>query len=144
VALRGPASQEGAARPAPDFTKVLATLARTVTLALCGAFCHGSQKYHADQEQSRALGVRAVVVGGRMTMGYVGELLDAALGERWARSGRRLVKFTTVRWPAEPIRVTAGIGRPDADDPSRDTVRARVEKRDGTVVLVAEGSVARM
>ena len=68
---------------------------------------------------------------------------DAALGERWARGGRLLVKFTNVLWPAETIRVTAGIGGPAPDDPSRDTVLARVEKADGTVVLVAEGSVAR-
>jgi hypothetical protein len=78
-----------------------------------------------------------------MTMGYVGELLDGALGERWARTGRLLVKFTNVLWPTETIRVTAGLGEPLKDDPSRDTVLARVEKADGTVVLVAEGSVSR-
>ncbi|MGD9891609.1 MAG: hypothetical protein AB7R89_20625 [Dehalococcoidia bacterium] len=143
VELRDPASKEGAARPAPQMTSVLATLERTVTLEMCGEFFHGSKNYHSDKEQSRALGFRDVVVGGRMTMGYVGEVLDAALGERWARGGRLLVKFTNVLWPAETIRVTAGIGGPDADDPSRDTVLARVEKVDGTVVLVAEGSVVR-
>ena len=61
----------------------------------------------------------------------------------WARSGRLLVKFTNVLWPAEAIRVTVGLGGPAADDPSRETVLARVEKADGTVVIVAEGSVAR-
>jgi hypothetical protein len=143
VALRDPASKEGAARPAPQVSNVLATLERTVTLEMCGEFFHGSKNYHSDKEQSRALGFRDVVVGGRMTMGYVGELLDAALGVRWSRTGRMLVKFTNVLWPAESILVTAGLGGPDPDDPSRDTVLARVEKTDGTVVLVAEGSVAR-
>ena len=143
VELRDPASKEGAGRTAPPMRRELATLERTVSLAMCGEFFHGSKNYHSDAEQSRALGFRDVVVGGRMTMGYVGELLDATLGERWARSGRLLVKFTNVLWPAEAIRVTAGLGEPVPADPARDTVLARVEKADGTVVLVAEGSVAR-
>jgi acyl dehydratase len=143
VELRDPASKEGAGRPAPQMGHELATLERTISLEMCGEFFHGAKNYHSDQEQSRALGFRDVVVGGRMTMGYVGELLDAALGERWARTGRLLVKFTNVLWPAETIRVTAGLGGPAPADPSRETVLARVEKADGTVVLVAEGSVAR-
>ena len=143
VALRDPASKEGAGRTAPQIGRELATLERTVSLEMCGEFFHGTRNYHSDKEQSRALGFRDVVVGGRMTMGYVGELLDAALGERWARTGRLLVKFTNVLWPAETIRVTAGLGEPAPDDPSRDTVLARVEKNDGTVVLVADGSVVR-
>ncbi len=143
VELRDPASKEGAGRIVPQMRRELATLERTVSLEMCGEFFHGAKNYHSDTEQSRALGFRDVVVGGRMTMGYVGELLDATLGERWARSGRLLVKFTNVLWPAEAIRVTAGLGAPAPDDPSRDTVLARVEKTDGTVVLVTEGSVAR-
>jgi hypothetical protein len=143
VELRDPASKEGAGRPAPVIEHELAALERTISLEMCGEFFHGAKNYHSDKEQSRALGFRDVVVGGRMTMGYVGELLDAALAERWARSGRLLVKFTNVLWPTETIRVTAGLGGPATDDPMRDTVLARVEKSDGTVVIVAEGSVAR-
>ncbi len=143
VELRDPASKESAGRPAPRMTSELATLDRTVSLEMCGEFFHGSKNYHSDKEQSRALGFRDVVVGGRMTMGFVGELLDAALGERWARTGRLLVKFTNVLWPVEAIRITAGLGEPAPDDPSRDTVLARVEKAGGAVVLIAEGSVSR-
>ena len=143
VALRDPASKEGAGRPAPALTRELASLDRTVSLEMCGEFFYGSKNYHSDKEQSRALGFTDVVVGGRMTMGYVGELLDQALGERWARSGRLLVKFTNVLWPAESIHCTVGLGAPDPADPARDTVLARVEKANGVVVLVAEGSVAR-
>jgi hypothetical protein len=142
VELRDPASKEGAGRAAPGMQRGLASLERLVTLEMCGEFFHGAKNYHSDKEQSRALGFRDVVVGGRMTMGYVGELLDTALGERWSRGGRLLVKFTNVLWPAETIRVTAGLGGPAPDDPSREIVLARVEKTDGTVVLVAEGSVA--
>ena len=143
VEFRDPASKEGAGRALPQMVAELATIERTVSLEMCGEFFHGSKNYHSDKEQSAALGFRDVVVGGRMTMGYVGELLDSTLGERWARTGRLLVKFTNVLWPSESIRVTAGLGGPVPEDPTRDVVLARVEKADGTVVLVAEGSVSR-
>jgi acyl dehydratase len=141
VQLRDPSAKEGAARATPRMVRELASLERTVTLEMCGEFFHGSKNYHSDRQQSAELGFPNVVVGGRMTMGYAGELLDRALGERWARGGRLLVKFTNVLWPEEPIRITVGLGEPDAGDPSRETVLARIEKADGTVVLVAEGSV---
>ena len=143
VALRDPASKEGAGRAPPRMMRELAALERTVSLEMCGEFFHGAKNYHADKEQSRALGFRDVVVGGRMTMGYVGELLDAALGERWARGGRLLVKFTNVLWPAETIPVAAGLGGRAPDAPLRETVLPRVEKADGTVVPIAQGSVVR-
>jgi hypothetical protein len=143
VQLRDPSAKEGAGRAAPAMTRELATLDRIVTLEMCGEFFHGSKNYHSDRQQSAELGFPDVVVGGRMTMGYVGELLDATLGERWARGGRLLVKFTNVLWPNEPIRVTVGLGDPPAGDPTRDTVLGRIEKADGTVVIVAEGSVPR-
>ncbi len=143
VVLRDPASKEGASRPAPEMAAELATMERTVTLEMCGELFHGSKNYHTDKEQSKALGFRDVVVGGRMTMGFIGELLDSTFGERWARSGRLLVKFTNVLWPGEVCRVTLGLGGVDPNDPTRDTVVARAEKPDGTVVIVAEGSIAR-
>ena len=143
VQFRDPAAKEGASAPRTEANRELASLERTVSLEMCGEFFHGSKNYHSDRAQSAELGFRDVVVGGRMTMGYVGELLDQSLGERWARSGRLLVKFTNVLWPSEAIRVSVGLGAPLPDDPSRETVIGRVEKADGTVVLVAEGTVAR-
>ena len=143
VAFRDPSTKEGAARALPTIMGELGSIERTVSLEMCGEFFFGAKNYHSDKEQSAALGFPDVVVGGRMTMGYVGELLDATLGERWARTGRLLVKFTNVLWPAETIAVIAGIGGPLVSDTSRQVVLGRVTKSDGTVVLVAEGSVSR-
>ena len=141
VQLRSPAEKEGATRSAAEIVHELGSIERTVSLEMCGQFFYGSRNYHSDREASRELGFSDVVVGGRMSMGYVGELLDSALGDRWATTGRLLVKFTNVLWPGEMIRVTAGVTR--GVDPERESLAARVEKSDGTVVLVAEGSVAR-
>ncbi|HZQ36797.1 MAG TPA: hypothetical protein VFD32_12750 [Dehalococcoidia bacterium] len=143
VHLRDPKEKEGARTFAPPSGRELGTIETSVTLAMCGRFFHGAANYHSDAEKSRELGFRDVVVGGRMTMGYVGELLDQALGERWARGGRLLVKFTNVLWPEEPIRVRATTTGPRADTPEREGIFAWVEKTDGTIVLVAEGSLQR-
>lgn len=143
VRLRPPSEKEGArAASGPPRGDDLGTLERTISLEMCGLFFHGSRSYHSDREQSKALGFQDVVVGGRMTMGLAGEVLDRALGGRWATSGRLLVKFTNVLWPGEPIRVTARATGPLTGDPARMGVYAWVEKADGTVVLVADGSVA--
>ncbi len=143
VRLRDPQEKEGARSFERPAGRDLGAIETTVTLAMCGRFFHGTANYHSDAERSRALGFRDVVVGGRMTMGYAGELLDRALGERWARGGRLLVKFTNVLWPEEPIRVRAVATGPCVDAPEREGVFAWVEKTDGTMILVAEGSMAR-
>jgi hypothetical protein len=142
VQLRDPKQKEGARSFEVPAGNDLGSIERKVTLEMCGEFFHGSRSYHSDKEASRELGFRDVVVGGRMSMGYVGELLESALGDAWARSGRLLVKFTNVLWPEETIRVRGVLPGPLEDDPSRQGVFAWVEKADGTIVLVAEGSFA--
>jgi acyl dehydratase len=143
VHLRDPKEKEGARTFARPSGRELGSIETTITLAMCGQFFHGSKNYHSDAEASRELGFRDVVVGGRMTMGYVGELLERALGDRWAETGRLLVKFTNVLWPDEPIRVQAVLTGPSGEAADREGVFGWVEKTDGTVVLVAEGSVMR-
>ncbi len=143
VQLRDPSSKEGHGKVLPQMITELASIERKISLEMCGEFFYGSKSYHSDKAASAELGFTDVVVGGRMTMGYVGELLETTLGDRWTRSGRLLVKFTNVVWPDDTIRVTVGLGGPSEEDPTRDIVLARVEKADGTVAIVAEGSVDR-
>jgi hypothetical protein len=143
VHLRDPKEKEGARTFEKPAGRHLGSIETTLTLGMCGQFFHGASSYHSDAERSSALGFRDVVVGGRMTMGYVGELLERALGERWTQTGRLVVKFTNVLWPDEPIRVQAVVTGPSVDAADREGVFGWVEKQDGTIVLVAEGSVAR-
>ncbi len=144
VKLREPSEKEGARTAASlPAGRAVAGPTHGITLEMCGQFFHGSKNYHSDREQSRELGFKDVVVGGRMTMGYVGELLETELGTAWAQTGRLLVKFTNVTWPGETVRASAVVTGPLPGDPSRQAVIARVEKADGTVVIAAEGSFAR-
>ncbi len=143
VRLRAPTEKEGARAFAPPTGREIAAIERTITLDMCVTFFQGARTYHADAGASRALGFSDVVVGGRMTMAYVGELLEGALGERWTRSGRLLVKFTNVLAPGESIRARALLTGTVDGEPDREGVFATVERTDGTTILVADGSVAR-
>ena len=143
VHLRDPAEKAGGRTFNRPVGRDLGSIETTITLDMCGRFFHGSSSYHTDADRSRDLGFRDVVVGGRMTMGYIGELLERALGSRWAESGRLLVKFVNPLWPNEPIRAGAVLTGPCAEEPDREGVFGWVEKQDGTIVIVVEGSVQR-
>lgn len=141
VTLRAPESKEGARQARRPAGESFDGPPHTITLEMCGAFFHGRRNYHTDREASAELGFADVVVGGKMTMSYVGELLEDRFGDAWQGSGKLLVKFTNIVWPNETVRARAIITGPRADDAGRTQVFAWLEKADGTVAIVAEGSV---
>lgn len=143
VQFRDPKKKEGARKFIVPEGDPVAGFERTITLEMCGQYFHGNRSYHTDLEASKALGFRDVVVGGRMTMSYVGHLLDNHFGERWFQSGRLDLKFTNPVWPNDHISVKGIATGSAADDPSRDAVFAWIEKDDGTIVLIANASAAR-
>jgi len=82
------------------------------------------------------------VVGGRMTMGYVGHILEERFGEAWWRSGSFDLKFTNPVWPGDAITVNGVVTGPDPDDPERTAAFVWIAKADGTVALIARAGVA--
>ena len=116
---------------------------RTITLEMCGQYFHGSRSYHTDLKASRELGFEDVVVGGRMTMSYIGHLLDGHFGDRWFRSGQLDLKFTNPCWPNDHISIKGVAMGPSVEDSARESVFAWIEKDDGTIVIIANASVAR-
>jgi acyl dehydratase len=141
VEFRDPSKKEGVRKfdvpqgtPLEGFDKV-------VTLEMCGQYFHGSKSYHTDKEASLELGFEDVVVGGRMTMAYVGHLLDTHFGERWFNTGKLDVKFTNPTWPNDRISMK-GVATGKSEDGTRENVFAWIEKDDGTIVLIAYASVA--
>ena len=141
VEFRDPEKKEGRRKFDVPTGKEIPGFDRVVTLEMCGQYFHGSKSYHTDKEASLELGFHEVVVGGRMTMAYVGHLLDSYYGQRWFESGSLDVKFTNPTWPNDHIFVK-GIDTGRSEDGSRDTAFAWIEKADGTIVLIAQASVA--
>ncbi len=142
VALRDPKRKDGARRFQVPDGKPIEMLDRTISLEMCGLFFPGHANYHTDKQASFELGFPDVVVGGRMTMAYVGEVLERHFGESWWRGGTLDVKFTNIVWPGEHITVRGVVTGLSAEDPPRTEAFLWIEKDEGTVALVASASVA--
>lgn len=143
VEFRDPTKKEGARKFIVPDGEPIEPLDRTITLEMCGQYFHGSTSYHTDLAASQELGFQQVVVGGAMTMSYLGHALDAHFGAPWWTSGELDIKFTNPTWPDDHITVKGVATGPSEDDPSRDHVFAWIEKDDGTIVLIANATVAR-
>ena len=142
VELRDPRKKPGARRFDVPEGERFGGLERTISLEMCGQFFHGNASYHTDRAASRELGFRDVVVGGRMTIGYVGHILEERFGEAWWRSGAFDLKFTNPVWPGDAITVNGVVTGRDPGDPERTAAFVWIAKADGTIALIARAGVA--
>lgn len=142
VQFRDPTKKEGTRKfLIPDGVPI-PQLESNITLEMCGEFFHGNKSYHTDLKSSEALGFNNVVVGGRMTMSYVGHLVEQHFGEKWWSSGELDIKFTNPVWPNDKLFIKGiDIGILKADK-NRSGVFTWIEKSDGTIVLIGNASVA--
>ena len=141
VKLRDPKVKEGVRRFAVPQGEELDPIDRTITLEMCGSFFHGNRNYHTNKEAAEELGFSNVVVGGKMTMSYVGELMDRRFAQGWLEGGSLDVKFTNIVWPDEHVTARGVItGRAEEEGGTRATVAVWAEKDDGTVVIVGTAS----
>ena len=114
---------------------------RRITLEMCGAYFHGDVNYHTDKEASEALGFEDVVVGGRMTMSYLGDMMDRRFGKGWFEGGTLDIKFTNIVWPNEVVTARGVItDKVEEKGGTRARVTVWMEKPDGTVVIVGKAS----
>jgi acyl dehydratase len=142
VTLRDPASKEGARQEGELSGEPLSIeLRKTFTPEMCDEFFYRSRNYHNDKDASKELGFGNTVIGGRMTLSCVTELLTRHFGRGFYLGGRLDVKFTNVLGPNEPF-TTRGIitGRRVEGGPTRAEVTVYCEKADGTKVIVASAS----
>jgi acyl dehydratase len=142
VALRDPAAKEGARRHAePTGQPLPIELRKCFTEEMCNEFFFRSRNYHNDRDASRELGFRDTVIGGRMTLSCVTELMTRQFGRGFYEGGRLDVKFTNVLWPNERF-TTRGVvtNRTAEGGRTRAEVAVFCEKDDGTKVIVANAS----
>jgi acyl dehydratase len=142
VTLRDPGAKEGARQHAePSGEPLSLELSKTFSDAMCNEFFYKRRNYHNDKDASKELGFDNTVIGGRMTLSCVTELLTRHFGGGFYLGGRLDVKFTNVLWPDEPF-TTRGIitGRSREDGRTRAQVTVFCEKADGTKIIVANAS----
>ncbi|MFQ5934527.1 MAG: MaoC/PaaZ C-terminal domain-containing protein, partial [Dehalococcoidia bacterium] len=137
VKLRDPKSKQGGRRFQVPPGEELKPVERTITLEMCGAYFHGDTNYHTDKKVAEELGFDDVVVGGRMTMSYLGEMMDKSFDKGWFEGGTLDIKFTNIVWPGDRV-VAKGVitDRAKENGDTRAKVSLWMEKEDGTVVIV--------
>ena len=141
VELRDPKKKEGVRKFDVPQGEELDPIERRITLEMCGAYFHGDVNYHTDKEASEALGFEDVVVGGRMTMSYLGDMMDRRFGKGWFEGGTLDIKFTNIVWPNEVVTARGVItDRVEEKGGTRARVTVWMEKPDGTVVIVGKAS----
>ena len=142
VALRDPAAKEGAQQHAePSGEPLSLELHKRFSVDMCNEYFYKRPNYHNDKTASRELGFGDVVIGGRMTLSCVTELLTRHFGRGFYQGGHLDVKFTNVLWPDEPFTVRGVItGRTPENGGTRAHVAVTCEKVDGTKIIVATAS----
>ena len=137
VALRDPKKKEGARKFEVPAGTAIESITREIDLEMCGVFFHGRKTYHTDKNASEALGFDEVVIGGKMTMALVGQMLEQHFGRRFYEGGTLDVKFTNIVWPGDRITAKGVITR---EEDGRAYLTVWMEKDDGTVVIVGSAS----
>ncbi len=142
VTLRDPGAKEGTrAHAEPAGEPLSLTLRKAITDAMCDEYFYRSRNYHNDKDASKELGFGDTVIGGRMTLSCVTELLTRHFGRGFYEGGRLDAKFTNVLWPNEPFTVRGIItGRTSDNGRTRADVTVYCEKDDGTKIIVANAS----
>ncbi len=142
VALRDPKAKEGAKQHVePTGEPLSLEIKKAFTEEMCREFFFTRLNYHNDKEASKELGFGDVVIGGRMTLSCITELLTRHFGRGFYLGGHVDVKFTNVLWPNEPF-TTRGVitGRREAEGKTCADVAVFCEKADGTKIIVGSAS----
>lgn len=142
VALRKPSDKEGVRKFNVPKGEEIDSVNSVIDLEMCGTFFHGNKNYHTDKRASEELGFEEVVVGGKMTISYLGDMLDRNFGDRWYEWGSLDVKFTNITWPGDKVTARGVITENLAPDGTgRFEVNVWMEKEDGTVTIVGNAYV---
>ncbi len=141
VKLRDPKQKEGVRKFNVPDGEAIAPIEADITLEMCGSFFHGNKNYHTDKRAAEELGFEEVVVGGRMTMSYIGDMMDRRFGKGWYEGGKLDIKFTNIVWPDDRITARGVItDRVPEDGGTRAYVAVWMEKPDGTVAIIGTAS----
>ena len=139
VALRKPSDKEGVRKFNVPAGQRITPVSSEIDLEMCGTFFHGDKNYHTDRAASEDLGFEEVVVGGKMTLSYIGDMLDRNFGKNWYEGGNLDVKFTNIVWPRDKVTAHGVISEESTSDHSK--VRVWMEKEDGTVTIVGNAKI---
>ena len=141
VKLRDPKQKESIRKFQVPDGEAVGPVESDISLEMCGTFFHGNRSYHTSEEAAKELGFDRVVVGGRMTMSYIGDMMDRRFGKGWFEGGKLDIKFTNIVWPDDHVTIKGVItDRLDENGSTRANVAVWVENQDGAVCVVGTAS----
>lgn len=141
VDLRDARGKEGAITATTPVGKELPSLKKAITIEMSRKYFGGVINYHTDKAAAQALGFKDVVVGGRMELCLVSELMAREFGVGWFQGGRMDIKFTNVLWLNEPLDIRGFIrDRTPEHDKTRVHLDIIGDKVDGTRTIAGTAS----
>jgi hypothetical protein len=144
--VRSKATGPRRARPEPEAdagdSEPMGELRRFVTTDRCVRFFGGTRNYHTDADESAKMGFDDIVVGGPMSVCYLGEMLTGQLGARLLSGSDLDIRFVDILWPDNEITIAARRATEPVAELGRQRVPFTVDIRDpqGRVTVVAKGS----
>jgi acyl dehydratase len=141
VRLRDPKAKEGAKIAASPTGREIASLKKAITLDMSLQYFGGVKNYHTDKTAAQTLGFKDVVIGGRIELCLLSELMTREFGVGWFQGGRMDIKFTNVLWLDEPLNIR-GFIRDRTPEGAKTRVHLEIigEKVDGTRTIVGTAS----
>ena len=132
-----PASRVGAPGTTP-----MESFRKHVTEEMCVAFFGGTTNYHTDAKESSKMGFDDIVVGGPMSVCYIGDMLTRNLGASLFSGSRLTIRFVDILWPKMDITIVGSRSIEPVKEFDRDRYTFDLEIKDptGRTTVVATGS----
>lgn len=120
----------------------MAEVKKYVTVEMCDRFFGGTRNYHTDPEESKKMGFGDIVVGGPMSVCYIGEMLTKNIGRDLYVGADLDIRFIDILWPNNEITVAGRRMAEPLEELDRGRFPFHVEVQDptGRTTVVANGS----
>ena len=117
---------------------------KLVTTEECVRFFGGTRNYHTDVEESVKMGFDDIVVGGPMSVCYLGRALTANLGADLFAGADLDIRFVDILWPDLEIEISGRRAAAGLPELGRERFPFELQIRDpgGRVTVLARGSYA--
>lgn len=130
--------------PDDDSGRDLISMKKFVSTEMCIRFFGGTQNYHTNVEESKKMGFGDIVVGGPMSVCFIGQMLTENLGREAFTGGELDIRFIDILWPNAEIEVNGRrLSEPIVEmNRGRYPFHLEVHDPSGRATVIANGSFA--
>ena len=113
-----------------------------VTEQMCVDFFGGTKNYHTDADESSKMGFDDIVVGGPMSVCFIGDMLTQNIGEPLFTGSRLGIRFVDILWPNMDVTIRGSRAEAPLSEYGHERYTFDLEVNDpaGRTTVVAAGS----